>query len=106
MIPRLSGRAWHRRAASEPLPSTTPSPIPDRREAERIIRRFFSLIERFQLVDEHHAPEIKASLKAASFTTTSLPKARLHRKTGQGLETGAADAPKSDARKGAGKDRP
>ena len=63
MIPRLSGRAWQGRAASEPLPQADLPPIPSRREAERIIRQFFSLIERFELVDLHHAPEVKASLR-------------------------------------------
>lgn len=93
MIPRLSGRAWQGRAASKPSPPSDLPPMPSRHEAERIIRQFFSLIERFELVDGTHAPEVKASLRKQSLRRAGL---RRKRKASTRLETAAS----------AGKERP
>ena len=60
MISRLSGRTGQHDA--DPELSHAPAP-PLPAQAERIIRQFFVLMERFRLPDGEGAPEVKASLR-------------------------------------------
>ena len=60
MISRLSGQPGQPSAAPELAHDMTT--LPTRREAERVIRQFFALIEHFQTPDPSFAPEVKARL--------------------------------------------
>ncbi len=70
MIPRLSGR----HGATRLLSGEPNTPLPSREDADRIIRQFFQLIERFQEPGTDTAPETKQSRRKRQKTTS--PKGR------------------------------
>ena len=92
MIPRLSGRAWQGRAASKSLPQAERPPMPSRHEADRVIRQFFLLIERFELLDAAHAPEVKASLRKSDLRRKAKVATRQRLKPTAQIEPGKAQS--------------